>query len=573
MDKAIQNFPIIEQFTQYSATKLTRDLVAALVVTVMLIPQSLAYSMLAGLPPEYGLYASITPLVIYSLLGSSTTLAVGPVAIASIMTASALGEITSSGQISYIDGAITLALLSGLFLLLLGFLRVGFISNLLSHSVVSGFITASGLLIALSQLKHLLGISASGHNFIDILNSIFDNIVHTNFITLMIGIFSVLFLFWARTNAAKFLIKLNINHELAGTLSRVAPIVGVIATTIIVAYFSLDDEGVAIVGSIPSGLGKFGLPTLNIEVVKALIVPAMLISIIGYVESVSVGRTLATKRKEKIIPNQELKALGGANIASGLSGAFPVTGGFARSVVNFDAGAATQMAGLFTAIGIALASLCLTPYLYYLPIAMLAATIIVAVLSLIDLSTLKRSWQFSKSDFAAVLTTIVVTLAMGVESGVASGIVVSIILHLHHTSKPHIAELGLLKGSEHFRNVKHYNVETNPILATIRVDESIIFSNASYLEDEIEFLTFSRPNLKHVILHCGAINTIDLTAVEMLEALNQKLKNNNIYLHLAEVKVPVKQILDRADFINELNGNLFISTYQAFKSISESEKR
>ena len=560
--------PLIDQLGNYDSSKFRSDIVAAMVVTIMLIPQSLAYAMLAGLPPQYGLYASITPILVYAIFGSSTTLAVGPVAIASIMTASALAEVTGLGLISYIDGAVVLALLSGLFLSLLGIFRFGFIANFLSHSVVAGFITASGLLIALSQLKHILGVNLAGHTFIELASSFFATFGDAHALTLAIGAGSITFLLLARNYTVALLTSLGIEAQLAATLARMAPIVGVIATTVIVASLGLDRQGVSIVGSIPGGIGRIGVPTVSIEAIKALTLPAIFISIIGYVESISVGRTLGAKRSEKIIPNQELIGLGGANIASGLVGAFPVTGGFARSVVNFDAGAQTQLAGVYTALGIATASFFLTPYLYYLPIAMLAATIIVAVLSLVDLSVITHSWQFSKGDFIAVMMTIILTLSLGVETGVASGIVASIVLHLYHTSIPHVAEIGLLKGGEHFRNVKHYKVETSRQLVSLRIDESLLFSNASYLEDYIDDLVLQRPEVKHILLHCGAINTIDLSALEMLDSLNARLLKQGIMLHLSELKIPVKLLLDRAHFFERLGGKLFLSQFDAYSEIT-----
>lgn len=569
MKKVWSSFPIVTQCVGYNRDKLSSDLIAAAVVTIMLIPQSLAYAMLAGLPPQYGLYASIMPIVVYSVLGSSTTLAVGPVAIASIMTASALSSVTQAGLIAYVDGAILLALLSGGFLMLLGVFRFGFIANFLSHPVVAGFITASGLLIALSQMKHILGIAVSGHNFFDMAVSLFSMITKIHSITLMLGASSIVFLLLARKFAAKLLFMCGIPQDMAKTLSRVAPVVGVIATTVIVASLRLDQSGVAIVGDIPSGIGQFGLPSFNLEAVKSLLLPAIFISIIGYVESISVGRTLAAKRQEKIVANQELVALGGANIASGLFGAFPVTGGFSRSVVNFDAGAQTQLAGIYTAIAIAIASFFLTELLYFLPIAMLAATIIVAVLSLVDFSVITHAWRFSKSDFYAIITTIMLTLTLGVEAGVASGIIVSIILHLYYTSQPHVAEIGLLPGGEHFRNINHYKVETVPHVVSLRIDESLLFSNVNYIEDYIDQLVIDRPYVTDIILHCGAINTIDLSALEMLDALNVRLSALNVRLNLSELKVPVKASLARAHFFDRLGGTLYLSQYEAYMAISQ----
>nr|WP_211316907.1 sulfate permease [Arenicella xantha] len=570
MSRLTKTVPIIGQLRDYDRGKLGRDLIAAIVVTIMLIPQSLAYAMLAGLPPEVGLYASILPLVAYAIFGSCKTLAVGPVAIASLMTASALSVVTEQGIVGYVEGAMLLALLSGGFLLLLGILRLGFLSHFLSHSVVAGFITASGLVIALSQLKHILGIPASGHNFFELVQSIFASVTQFNKYTLALGIGSLGFLVWARRGAPRLLELCGVQADLAKVLAKVAPVIGVVATTIIVAGFALDLRGVDIVGAIPTGIPALQLPGISMDAVKALALPAMLISIIGYVESVSVGKTLSAKRREKIDGNQELIGLGAANLASGISAGFPVTGGFARSVVNFDAGAETQLAGIFTAIGITLAALFLTPLLHYLPVAMLAATIIVAVLSLVNIAIFREAWRFSKSDFSAMLITVAMTLYLGVEIGVASGIVTSILLHLYHTSEPHIAEIGLLQDSHHFRNIKHFEVETNSAIVSLRIDESLLFSNAGYLEDYIDNLLIDRPQVKHIILHCGAINGIDLSALEMLEQQNTRMREQSKQLHLSELKVPVKAQLDKVGFIDRLTGSLFLSHYDAYKSISNS---
>ncbi len=567
MNRLVQIFPVAGQLTLYSRDKLSSDLVAALLVSLILIPQSLAYAMLAGLPPELGLYASTLPIVIYALFGSSTTLAVGPVAIASIMTASALGSVSAQGIIDYIDGAIMLALLSGAFLTLLGIFRFGFIANFLSHSVVAGFITASGFLIAISQLKHIVGVDVSGHTFYTLVQSLLGALSNVHVLTMLVGSAALLFLLIARRWADPLLRTLGLSASMADLVARAAPAFGLVITTVVVATMGLDKEGVAIVGEIPVGFVSLGLPSFSFEAAKALALPAVFISIIGYVESISVGRTLATKRQEKLDPNQELIGLGGANVASGLVGAFPVTGGLARSVVNFDAGAKTQLAGIYTAIGITLSSFFLTPFLYYLPTAMLAATIIVAVLSLIDLSIVKRSWNFSKSDFVAVLTTFAVTLLFGIESGVASGIVASILLHLYHTSTPHIAEIGILPDCETFRNVKHYSVQTGPTFVSLRIDESLLFTNVNYLEEYVDELLRARPDVKDIVLHCGAINTIDLSALEMLEALNVRMLNQGVKLHLSELKIPVKKLLEKANFIEQLGGTEYLSQYEAFQDL------
>ena len=569
MKSLIHWFPIAQQFRHYNREKCMSDIIAAVVVTVMLIPQSLAYAILAGLPPHFGLYASVTPIVVYSLLGTSTSLAVGPVAIASIMTASALSSVVEAGLVSYPQGAVTLAILSGAILFGLGLLRFGFVANFLSHSVISGFVTASGLIIALGQFRHLLGIQASGDTFFELCLSLFDTLDEIHWLTAGIGAASLLFLIVARKYAAGVLCVLGLNAEQATSLARISPIIAVIATTAAVAGFSLNLQGVAIVGEIPLGIAQASLPSVNLATIEALILPAFFIAIIGYVESISVGQTLGAKKDERVDANQELIALGGANIASGFAGAFPVTGGFSRSVVNFDAGAKTQFAGIYTAIGIAIASMLLTPYLFYLPITMLAATIIVAVLALVDLSIFKHAWHFSRSDFTAVTLTLVITLMTGVEAGVAAGIVVSILLHLYHTSKPHIAEIGLVPGTGHFRNIRHYQVELIPHSVSLRIDESLIFSNAAYLESYINDILRKRPDTENIILHCGAINTIDLSGLEMLEALNKQLLTHHVKLHLSELKTPVKNLLEKVDFIAKLGGNLYMSHLQAHESLRQ----
>ncbi|WP_105104385.1 SulP family inorganic anion transporter [Microbulbifer pacificus] len=559
--------PITVWLPNYSGGKLRRDLVAAAVVTVMLIPQSLAYALLAGLPAEVGLYASIIPLVAYAVFGSSCTLSVGPVAVASLMSAVALGQVAAQSTADYLVAAAVLALLSGGFLMLLGVLRLGFLANFLSHPVISGFITASGILIAFSQLKHLLGISASGGSLPELIHGIIQNLVHWNPITLLLGMAVVLFLIWARSGMVVLLQRLSLSKDAASLMVKAAPVLGVLATIGVASGFNLEDKGVQLVGAIPGGLPTLQWPHVSRTLFEQLALPAVMISVIGYVESVSVGKTLAAKRRQKIDMNQELIGLGSANFVAGISGGFPVTGGFSRSVVNFDAGAETQLASVFTAIGIALAAMFLTPFLYYLPKATLAATIIVAVLSLVDFSILKKTWRYSPSDFFAVLVTIVVTLLFGVETGVSCGVLASIVLFLYRTSKPHIAEVGLVEGTEHFRNVERHQVLTVPQILSIRVDESLMFSNAAFLEERIYRDVAATPELCHVILMCSAINEIDWSALETLESINEQLKQAGICLHLSEVKGPVMDALQRCGFLKDISGKIFFTQYQAFTDL------
>lgn len=560
-------FPILDWGSRYTRDTFLNDGVAALIVTIMLIPQSLAYALLAGLPAEMGLYASILPLVAYAIFGTSRALAVGPVAVVSLMTAAAVGNMALQGTAEYAMAAITLAFLSGLILLVMGLFRLGFLANFLSHPVIAGFITASGILIATSQLKHILGVSASGHTLLETVQSLVSHLGQVNFITLVIGVAAVAFLFWVRKGLKPFLIGKGASPRMADIATKAGPVAVVVVTTLLSFGFGLADHGVKIVGEVPRGLPPLTLPVFSGGVWSQLFGAAVLISIIGFVESVSVAQTLAAKRRQRIMPDQELIGLGASNIAAAISGGYPVTGGFARSVVNFDAGAETPAAGAFTAIGIGLAALFLTPLLYFLPIATLAATIIVAVMSLVDFSILRGTWAYSKADFAAVLATIMLTLGVGVETGVSAGVILSIVLHLYKTSRPHIAEVGLVPGTEHFRNIKRHEVLTKPHVVTIRVDESLYFANARFLEDYIYDRVADCDEIKHIVLMCPAVNEIDHSALESLEAINLRLKDMGISLHLSEVKGPVMDRLQKSHFLQALTGQVFLSQFAAIKAL------
>lgn len=563
-----QYLPILEWGRTYNGSVLTNDLVAAIIVTIMLIPQSLAYALLAGLPPVVGLYASTLPLVAYAVFGTSRTLAVGPVAVVSLMTASAAGAVAAQGTELYLEAAITLAILSGVMLTVLGFLRMGFLANLLSHPVISGFITASGILIATSQLKHILGVSAGGDNWPEMLGGLASAIDAVNPWTLAIGIPATLFLFWVRKGLKPALVRLGLTSRAADIAAKAGPVVAVVVAILAEIGLDLGGRGVNLVGAIPQGLPPFAIPSTDPDLIGQLWVPALLISIIGFVESVSVAQTLAAKRRQRIAPNQELIGLGASNIASAFSGGYPVTGGFARSVVNFDAGAETPAAGAYTAIGIALAGLVLTPLLYSLPIATLAATIIVAVLSLVDLKTPGQLWNYSKADFAAHIATIAITLLAGVELGVIAGVAVGLLLYLWRASRPHAAIVGRVPETEHFRNVDRHHVFTVPHVLSIRIDESLTYLNARWLEEYVLEEIADRPDVRHVILMCSAVNEIDASGLESLEAINHRMVDAGIGLHLSEVKGPVMDRLKRTHFVEELNGQVFLSQNRAFRELS-----
>ena len=560
--------PMIEWARGYDRTTLSSDLTAATIVTVMLIPQSLAYAALAGLPPQVGLYASIAPLLLYAVFGSSRVLAVGPVAVVSLMTATAIGDLARTGTEAYWTMAITLAFMSGFMLLLMGVLRLGFLANFLSHPVISGFITASALLIAAGQIKVILGLSVEGHHFMELAMGLLQQASQVHPLSAAIGLVTISALIWARRGAKPLLQRLGLGPKLSDGLAKAAPVVSIAVMAFLTWVNQWQDQGVRIVGAVPQGLPPFTLPSLDWSIWQQLALPALLISVVGFVESVSVGQTLAAKRRQRIMPNRELVALGASNLGAGVTGGFPVTGGFARSVVNFDAGAQTPAAGVFTAMGILLVTLLLTPALFYVPQAVLSATIVVAVLSLVDLRTLRSTWAYSRTDFSAVVFTIITTLAVGVEVGLMGGVLLSLLLHLYKTSRPHIAEVGLVPGTEYFRNVLRHQVHTSPHLTSLRVDESLYFANARILEDKVNAVVAERPLLKHLVLQCSAINNIDASALESLEAIDQRLREAGIKFHLCEIKGPVMDRLQRTGFLNHLSGEVYLTHYQAVAALA-----
>jgi sulfate permease, SulP family len=560
--------PILTWGAEYSGRTFTNDLVVALIVTVMLIPQSLAYALLAGLPVQVGLFASMAPLLLYAVFGTSRTLAVGPVAVASLMTAAAVAPLAAQGSPEYLGAAIALALVSGLMLVAMGLLRLGFLANFLSHPVVSGFITASGLQIAAGQMAPVLGIHVEGETFVEIVKPLVQGLGETVPATAVIGLGSLAFLFWSRSRLKPLLLRVGLGEKTAGTLAKLGPAVALVASTVAVWSFGLDQHGVNVVGDVPKGLPRLALPPFDMALWTKLLVPALLISIIGYVESISVALTLAAKRRQRVDPDQELIALGASNLGAAISGGFPVTGGLARSVVNFEAGAETPAAGAFTAVGIALVTLFLTPLLFFLPKATLAATIVVAVLSLVDLKALKHTWDYSRADFAAMAATILVTLVEGVEAGLVVGVGLSIFLYLYATSRPHIAVVGQIPGTTSFRNVARHAVVTDSEILSLRVDESLYFPNARYVEDRVNEAVAASPTLRHVILECPAVNAIDTSGLESLEAINARLKDGGITFHLSELKGPVMDRLKRSHFLQHLTGKVHLSQFEAVSSIN-----
>ncbi len=569
MPSIVSALPIFSWVKLYNSSILKSDLLAAVIVTTLLIPQAMAYALLAGLPPVVGLYSTTLPLMVYAVFGSSRTLSVAPMAIASLMTAVALSEVAMQGTGDYLSAAIVLAFMSGLFLLILGKLKMGFLADFLSYPVISGFITASAIIIALSQFKHLLGIESSGSNIIELSSSIIENINTLEVMTVFIGFGVLLFLYLSKQFAMIVFTKLGLRKGLAGVLDKASPLMAILTSIFIVIVFKLEHEGVSVVGEIEVGLPALNLPSFSFELIKELIIPAILISVIGYVESVAIAKKLAAKSGEKINPNQELIGLGAANIASSFSGGFAVAGSLSRTTVNFNSGAKTQAASIYAAILVLLASLTLIPILSYLPKAALGATIMMAVSSLIDFSVFKRTWNFHRGDFYAIFITFIVTLFLGVELGLMSGVLTSVYLLLYKTSKPHIAEVGLISGTQFFKNARRHKVETIPQVLSLRVDESLFFANTGYLEDRIFDYLLQGEKVRAVILVCSAVNDIDYSAFEALKRINARLTKLGVNLHLSEVKGPIMDTLKNTELANNLNGDIFLSQHEAYSELKK----
>ena len=519
----------------YRAAWLPGDLAAGLIVTVLVIPQSLAYAVLAGLPPQMGLYASILPLVAYALFGTSMTLAVGPVAILSLMTATALAPLAAPGTPEYLALAVLLAALSGAMLAAFAALRLGFIAQFLSQPVVAGFLSGAAILIIASQLRPLLGIPAGGGPF------------ELDPVTAAIGVTTLGFLWAARA-------------FVPGLAGRLAPMVAIVAATALTAGLALD---VRVVGDVPAGLPALAVPVPTWQAVQTLWLPALLISLVGFVESISVARSLGGKRGERIAPDRELLGLGAANLASAASGGLPVTGSFARSVVNFAAGAHTPLSGVVSALVMAGVLAGLTGALYFLPHAVLAATIIVAVSSLIEWHVLRETWRYDRGDAAALLATALGVLALGVEEGVIVGVALSLGLILWRASRPRIAVLGRIPGTEHFRNVERHEAETVPGLLALRVDESLFFGNAAAVQAGVEQALAARPGTRRLLLILSAVNHIDATALAMLTELERDLAGRGVTLYLAEVKGPLMDRLAPTELGQRLRERIFLSAHQA----------
>jgi sulfate permease, SulP family len=539
--------PAIGWIPRYTREDFSGDLIAGIIVAVLLVPQGMAYAMLAGLPPQVGLYASIIPLVIYGLMGTSRALGIGPVAIVALMTATSVGALAPEGSEEFITLALILALMVGVIQIAMGLLRAGFIVNFLSHPVLSGFINAAALIIASSQLAHLFGLAAGREEtFLGQMLEIGRAAGSLNPMTTVIGLMSLVALLYFQKRARGHLEMLGIPGGPANFLARSGPLITVAVAATLVWAFQLDERSrVTVVGAVPSGLPLPSLPAIELSQVQALIPAAILISLVGFMESISIAKSLASRERERVDPDQELVALGTANIGATFGGGFPVTGSFSRSILNYSSGARTGMASIITA-GIVLASvLVLTPLFFYLPRATLSAIVIVAVLGLIETTTFRRVWSYRRSDALTLVITFVAVLTIGVEIGLIAGIVSSIGLYLWQTSHPGIVELGLVPGTGEYRESHRKPVVIDKRVLLLRVDESLYFANTQRLHDVIAGRLHRQPDMDYLVLVGTAINDVDASALETLEELNLQLATAGVTLHLAGFKSTVLKRLQR----------------------------
>lgn len=549
-------FPARKWLGHYQLSSFKSDLIAACIVLAMLVPQGMAYAMLAGLPPIMGIYASMLPMIIYAFTGSSTTLSIGPVAIISMMVFAALNPLFAVGSTAYIEAACLLALLVGIISLLLGLFRFGFLIQLISHPVIQSFIIASALLIALGQLKFLLDVPLQTSNIPEFIISFSQNFHAISVTGISFGFISVLILF--------FLPKLIQSDFLNKTL----PLLLVLFSIAVISFLGNDDQAIRTVGIIPIGLPSLDFPTWNLSLVQQLLPSAFMIAMISFVESLAIAQATALQKRDDLNSNQELIALGLANIAAGINSGFPVSGSLSRTVVNTDAGAKTPMSGVVSSLLMIVVSLYLTGFFQNLPLAVLAATIFVSIWKLVTLTPFIETWKYSKADGLAMWVTFFGVTCLDISTGLIIGIVLTFALLLWRISRPHIAVIGLIEGTQHFRNISNYNVITTPAIVSFRVDENLSFLNAHVLKGHVITEVSQNSLLQHVVINCSSISNIDLSALEMLEDLNQELKQLQIQMHLSEIKSPVMDRLSKSQLIKELTGQIFLSHYQAIQTLS-----
>jgi sulfate permease, SulP family len=563
--------PILDVFRSYRRRDLAHDLTAGTIVGIITVPQAIAYAFLAGLPPEAGLYACLAPLVIYAVLGSSRHLAVGPVAIAALMVAATVGQYAPTYGHSHLEISIVLCFQAGLVLWLLRLLQMGGLVNLLSHPVITGFVNAAALLIIVSQIPAFTGIGPGAAD--DPFNQLIDlasrwEEVNVPSIALGIGAFTGLWV--VSRHGVRLLRLLGLDVPDEHPVSRVGPLVVALLGGLTVAAWQMDIHmGVAVVGFVPPGLPGLTTPVLDWRLWVDVAPSAAMIAVVAYVESYSIGTTLATRQRTRVNSHQELIALGAANLGAAFTGAYPVAGSFSRSSVNYQAGGRTQVSSLICAAVIALTLLFLTPLFAVLPHAVLAAIVVFSVLGIVDVRSARRHWRVYREDSVTELATLMTVLAFGVETGLITGVALSIAFFVRTSSRPHIALVGRIGDSEHFRSERRYSVQTFPHVAPIRIDENVYFANANQIENKLLKLVQRRSETRHVLLVMSAVNMIDISGLEMFYRFNQNLAAMGIKLHLSEVKGPVMRQFEATDFVTMVTGSVFFTTDQAMRDLAE----
>lgn len=564
-------FPILTSLKGYQREDFLHDLVAGIVVGIVTIPQAIAYAFLAGLPAEAGLYSCMVPMVIYALMTSGRDVMVGPVAVAAIMVSSAVSQYADPQSARYLAITAVLAFEVGVLLMLLKWLRMSGMVNLLSSPVIVGFVNGAAVLIILGQLEPVLGMAGPGDTgpFAEALY-IVTHLGETNRATLSLALLALALMLCVRRFSVPLLRRVFSSLTDSHPVNRVGPMIAAIAGTALVAAFSLDRTyGVAVVGQVPAGLPPLMWPDIELALWLELLPKAAMIGLVSFVATYSIGATLGARRRTRVNPDQELLALGGANIGAALTGAYPVAGSFARSGLNFDAAARTNVSALVCFLMIAVTLLWLTPLLHYLPHAVLGVIIIASVLTLLDFASVPRQWSFNRRDAVINMCTLIAVLAFGIEVGLVIGILISVALLIHRSSQPHIAVVGRIGGSEQFRNIERYDVETSPRAVAIRVDGSLYFANARHIENFLMQVANERPEIEHVVLVCTSINFVDSSGLEMLDRVTRNLAAIGVSVHLADVKGPVMDQLAKTDFIGRLSGRVYFTTDQAMRDLQQ----
>ena len=567
---SIANRLIPTWLRHYQLTALPTDIIAGLVVGVLVIPQSLGYAVLAGLPPVYGLYAAIVPVIVYAWVGASNVQAVGPVAITAIMTASALLPYVDGGAEEYALMASLLALMVGALLWIAGQLKLGWIMQFISRGVSAGFVSGAAVLIFVSQIKYLTHIPIAGNSLVGYLLSMQQYAAQLHSLTVWIGVVAFMLLV-ANRYGSRWVWRTWLSANYAKWAERLFPLVLLMIAIILSVSMQWGARGVDIIGSIPQGLPSFMWPHIpDFYEALNLLPTAGLMALIAFVSSSSVASTYARRRGERFDANDELTGLGLANLAGGLFQSFAVAGGFSRTAINADSGAKTPVASLVTVLVMIAALIAFGSALAPLPYAILGATIMASIIGLIDIATLHSAWQRDRLDAASFIAAFVGVLIFGLNTGLIIGLMVSFASLIWQSSQPHVAIVGQLAGTGHFRNINRHNVETFSHMVIVRIDESLFFGNSESVHRRILQVTTEYTDAHEIILVMAAVNHIDLTAQEMLITLNQELKAQNKRLHFSFIKGPIMDIIGHTPLITALSGRVYLSTIEAVNDLKES---